>query len=320
MPAVLHCVGFVPALRPTWRRSKRIPHRRVSLESAYVLSYPLRIDACRVFQGLSRKSANAEMYDASCTCRAESRGFDLSDPSENRGLGRPRTSVCRGDPLGDLPPRLIETSISAYYYTGMRTLFTGSLCAIATFMLCTRGYDRKDALADIFSGICAIGVAFFPTAPAGGASDHQRHVGWVHYSFAALLFLTLTYFCLFLFTMSAQGRGHHLEEASAKPRLHFLRRRDLSVPGSAPHFHSCLEQAVRRNRVRNDISLCLWCCVARQGRDDPEGLAPERRLFPLRAYVKMWLQTVDFPAIWRIATDSRRLSLLTPRSEAKRPI
>jgi hypothetical protein len=101
---------------------------------------------------------------------------------------------------------VIETSISAYYYTGMRTLFTGSLCAIATFMLCTRGYDRKDELADIFSGICAIGVAFFPTAPAGGASDHQRHVGWVHYSFAALLFLTLAYFCLFLFTMSAQGR------------------------------------------------------------------------------------------------------------------
>lgn len=100
----------------------------------------------------------------------------------------------------------IETSISAYYYTGMRTLFTGSLCAIATFMLCTRGYDRKDELADIFSGLCAIGVAFFPTAPACGASDHQRHIGWVHYSFAALLFLILAYFCLFLFTMSAQGR------------------------------------------------------------------------------------------------------------------
>ena len=102
--------------------------------------------------------------------------------------------------------RTIETSISAYYYTGMRTLFTGSLCAIATFMLCTRGYDLKDELADIFSGICAIGVAFFPTSPSSGATDHQKHVSWIHYSFAALLFITLACFCLFLFTMSAQGR------------------------------------------------------------------------------------------------------------------
>ena len=100
----------------------------------------------------------------------------------------------------------IETSISAYYYTGMRTVFTGSLCAIAMFMLCARGYDRKDEIFSVLSAICAIGVALFPTSP-GFPNVHQKHVGIVHYSFAALLFIILAIFCLFLFTMSAQGRS-----------------------------------------------------------------------------------------------------------------
>lgn len=100
----------------------------------------------------------------------------------------------------------ILTSISIYYYTGMRNLFVGSLCAIAIIMLCTRGYDWKDEAADILSGICAIGVAFFPTAPACCSSHRQNVIGAVHYTFAALLFLTLAFFCLYLFTMSARGR------------------------------------------------------------------------------------------------------------------
>lgn len=101
----------------------------------------------------------------------------------------------------------ILTSISICYYTGMRNLFVGSLCAIAIIMLCTRGYDWKDEVADIFSGICAIGVAFFPTAPDISPSHRQNVIGAIHYTFAALLFLTLAFFCLYLFTMSAHGRA-----------------------------------------------------------------------------------------------------------------
>jgi len=100
----------------------------------------------------------------------------------------------------------IQTSISAYYYTGMRNLFVGSLCAIAMFMLCARGYDTRDEIAGFLSALFAIGVAFFPTSPAAGASPHQLLVGRVHYGFAAALFLTLAFFCLVLFKMSAEGR------------------------------------------------------------------------------------------------------------------
>ena len=96
----------------------------------------------------------------------------------------------------------IETSISAYYYTAMRTVFTGSLCAIAMFMLGARGYDSKDETFSLLSAICAIGVALFPTSP-GFPSCRQIDVSYVHYTFAATLFIILAIFCLFLFTMSA---------------------------------------------------------------------------------------------------------------------
>lgn len=103
-------------------------------------------------------------------------------------------------------PHMLQSSISAYYYTGMRNLFVGSLCAISMFMLCCRGYDLKDEIAGIFSSICALGVAFFPTTPDGPTTQFQGEIGTVHYVFAALLFLTLAYFCLRLFKMSAEGK------------------------------------------------------------------------------------------------------------------
>jgi hypothetical protein len=33
------------------------------------------------------------------------------------------------------------------------------------FMVCFREYDRKDEIAGTFSGLCALGVTFSPTAP-----------------------------------------------------------------------------------------------------------------------------------------------------------
>jgi hypothetical protein len=109
-------------------------------------------------------------------------------------------------PLLILGNHMIESSISGYYYTGMRNLFVGSLCAIGMFMLCCRGYDRKDEVAGMFSALCAVGVAFFPTRPEGDATSSQRVEGTVHYIFAALLFSTLAYFCLALFRMSAANK------------------------------------------------------------------------------------------------------------------
>src|SRR5664279_4207021 len=64
----------------------------------------------------------------------------------------------------------IQNSISAYYYTGMRNVLVGSLCAIGVFLFSYRGY-KTDGPAGILASVFSIGVALFPTAPEGSASD-----------------------------------------------------------------------------------------------------------------------------------------------------
>jgi hypothetical protein len=106
-----------------------------------------------------------------------------------------------------LGSHMLPSSISGYYYTGMRNLFEGSLCAIAMFNFCCRGYDWKDEAAGIFSAACALGVAFCPTTPDSDVlTPFQERVGTAHLTFASLLFITLAYFCLFLFRTTAADR------------------------------------------------------------------------------------------------------------------
>jgi hypothetical protein len=91
----------------------------------------------------------------------------------------------------------LAPSLSDYYFTGMRDVFVGSLCAIAVF-LCSYRYDRPDAVAGGVAGVAALGVALFPTAP-GGMPTGQDVTGVVHLVCAATFFLTLAWFCLGLF-------------------------------------------------------------------------------------------------------------------------
>ena len=46
-------------------------------------------------------------------------------------------------------------------------------------------------------------MAFLPTTPEYNPTEIQGEIGDAHYVFAALLFLTLAYFCLALFTKSS---------------------------------------------------------------------------------------------------------------------
>lgn len=101
----------------------------------------------------------------------------------------------------------IQSSISGYYYTDMRNVFVGSLCAIGVFLMSTRGYDRKDEIAGILACVFAVGVALFPTAPDVGATSQDKLIGKAHLSFATLLFLTFAYFSLVLFTKTASDKS-----------------------------------------------------------------------------------------------------------------
>jgi hypothetical protein len=100
----------------------------------------------------------------------------------------------------------IESSISSYYYTAMRDVFVGSLCAIAVFLMSYKGYERKDDIAGDLAFIFAIGVALFPTAPDLNPTSREKLIGGLHHSFAALFFLTLAYFSLILFRKTDPSR------------------------------------------------------------------------------------------------------------------
>ena len=96
----------------------------------------------------------------------------------------------------------IQSSISSYYYTNMRDVFVGSLCAIAVFLMSYKGYERKDAVAGDLACIFALGVALFPTTTNINPTSQDRLVGVLHYLSAVLFFLTLAYFSLVLFRKS----------------------------------------------------------------------------------------------------------------------
>jgi hypothetical protein len=101
------------------------------------------------------------------------------------------------------PPSGLQDSISYYYYTDMGNVFVGSLCAIGIFLLSYRGYEKQDRVAGILACIFAVGVALFPTKPDGVTTMIDGVIGVLHYASAGLLFLTLAYFSLKLFTKTA---------------------------------------------------------------------------------------------------------------------
>jgi hypothetical protein len=100
----------------------------------------------------------------------------------------------------------IQESISSYYYTLMRDVFVGSLCAIAVFLMAYKGYERQDDIAGNIAGIAAICVALFPTTPAINPSTLAKIIGGIHLTSATIFFVTLAYFCLKLFTKSDQAK------------------------------------------------------------------------------------------------------------------
>ena len=94
----------------------------------------------------------------------------------------------------------LQGTISGYYYTAMRDVFVGILCAIGVFLISYHGYDRADFIAGKLGGLFAMGIAIFPMTPPGDASPAARVIGAIHYASAALFFLTIAYFSIFQFT------------------------------------------------------------------------------------------------------------------------
>jgi hypothetical protein len=83
----------------------------------------------------------------------------------------------------------------------MRDVFVGALCSIALFLFFYRGYDNWkkinwDKLITNTGGFLAIGIAFFPTTESGSIDL----TGSIHFICAALFFLLLSCYSIFVFT------------------------------------------------------------------------------------------------------------------------
>ncbi len=105
---------------------------------------------------------------------------------------------------------VLPDSISSYYYTHMRNVFVGALCALGVFLIAYAGYDEWDRWITNIAGGCAVGVALCATKPAvcaAGArscpppsvrvmSQAQNIVGDVHVVFAMLMFVALAIMAL----------------------------------------------------------------------------------------------------------------------------
>lgn len=114
----------------------------------------------------------------------------------------------------------LQCSISNYYHTDMRNVFVGSLCVIGFFLLATRGYrvpDNKDEIAGRLACVFAVGVAMFPTTECSAIGITL--IAALHWISAALLFFTLAYFCIKLFTRTAQ-KGNETERKLQRNKVY----------------------------------------------------------------------------------------------------
>lgn len=107
----------------------------------------------------------------------------------------------------------MQPSISHYYFTNLKELFTGTLCAVGLFMICYKGHGnasvwKNDNLLTNVAGIMAIGVALVPTTPLVdtevGYTLFPYSLGWLHYTFAGTLFLVFSLLAINVFTIGQQ--------------------------------------------------------------------------------------------------------------------
>lgn len=119
----------------------------------------------------------------------------------------------------------VQQSISYYYYTNLREIFTGVLCAVSLFLIRYKGFDnpvfwKNDDKMTNLAGIMALGVALVPTNPVDCSEKIYtlipvcaKLIGWFHYFFAASFFIILAIISIVIFTI---GQNQHPE---LKPRL-----------------------------------------------------------------------------------------------------
>jgi len=114
----------------------------------------------------------------------------------------------------------LQSSISDYYYTNLREIFTGTLSAVGLFLICYKGYKntsilKNDNVLTNIAGITALGVALIPTNPDDFKEKiytlipySEKWLGYLHYGFAALFFLILALLSINVFTIGQKSKAN----------------------------------------------------------------------------------------------------------------
>lgn len=162
----------------------------------------------------------------------------------------------------------LPESMSGYYYTQMRNVFVGALCALGIFLVGYAGYDDLDRWITNVAGVGAIGVAFLPTKPPACAvgsricsppsvahlSVSQQFVGDVHLFFAAVTFIALGVMAL-RFAKSEETPAGQVNIVWLRHELGFAKPRD--------------DRRSRRKRIRNIVyrvcGITILSCVVLAG-------------------------------------------------------
>ncbi len=110
------------------------------------------------------------------------------------------------------PKSFFKKSISHYYYTTAGPIFVGALSAVSLFLFSYKGPKKQthqkgfsDNFMANFAGFCALGVLIFPTSNESTICDNihifyaSKYIGYVHYFFATLFFVTISLMCFMNF-------------------------------------------------------------------------------------------------------------------------
>lgn len=133
-----------------------------------------------------------------------------------------------------LPNPRLPDSLSGYYYTHMRNMFIGGMCAMGIFLAAYRGHDRWDSRLTNVAGLAAICIALCPTMPPYYSqspngpnqfftaanvcgpvtpityqqSPSQRLFSYVHLGSLVVLFVMVFLMVLVQFTRTVEADGH----------------------------------------------------------------------------------------------------------------
>ena len=183
-------------------------------------------------------------------------------------------------PYHALPQPILQRSVSDYYYTPMRNYLVGSLCAIAAFLACSRGYDLTDEIAGYLASFFTLCVALIPPVDPRSSSLHgdasrdrlrAQRFRRTHASLAGL-------FLYFSLSQVFTGKDADPPQAAQKQGLRNLRsdHRSLHRRYGQPddQGHSRIASTfLSALLVRVAGAGCLRCSLAYQGRRNLAGQA-----------------------------------------------